>query len=291
MKTLPPLIAYIIASTVLAHSQNEKIPTPRVATPAHILGNIPDGTPPLPAPPKPTLVVAKADILSTSIHQQGGRTITIREIKPIDLPEPPQQASASAAMDPAVREHIADYHATHPKDDILYLGATIYRSKNSPPRTLVRYNPMGAGENCTFWSSADFSLIAGGIHSFLDSAGQTHSIFMSWENIDIDSKTDPKSTQSYENNMPEIPEFPEGMATWQITGKPPTDTKALIPIQSLHDIYNKEHDRLLEAYEGRERARIKEQAYLKAHPPKPKNITLNYWRTKTPTATTKGENK
>jgi hypothetical protein len=38
-------------------------------------------------------------------------------------------------------------------------------------------------------------------------------------------------------------------------------------IQSLHDLYNNEYARLKTAYEGRERARIEREAYLKANPP------------------------
>ena len=49
-------------------------------------------------------------------------------------------------------------------------------------------------------------------------------------------------------------------------------------IQSLHDLYNREFQRLLTAYQGREQARLAQVAELKAHPPQPKDITLNYWR-------------
>ena len=49
---------------------------------------------------------------------------------------------------------------------MLSLGATVYRFRNSPPRTLVQYWPKNGDEPFTFWSSADFSLISG-IHSFV----------------------------------------------------------------------------------------------------------------------------
>ena len=47
-------------------------------TAARILGTIPDGTPPPPAPPKPKLAISSKDVLHTTTHEQGGRTITIR---------------------------------------------------------------------------------------------------------------------------------------------------------------------------------------------------------------------
>ena len=64
----------------------------------------------------------------------------------------------------------------------------------------------------------------------------------------------------------------------------------MVSIQSLHDLYNSEYARLKTALEGRERARIEREAYLKANPPQPKDIVLNFWRTEKP-APVKGANK
>ena len=263
---------------------------PIVPTAARILGNIPDGTPPPPAPPKPKLAIAREDVLQTTTHEQGGRTITIRKIKPIDLPPPPAPAvpQASAELDAAFSQRLAEYRAAHPRSELLFLGATVFRSKDSPPRTLVRWWPMGKGEEITFWSSADFALIAGGIQSFADTAGDTHSLFMGWGNVDIDRMTDLLASKGREYDAPDMPRFAEGKATFKIIkGRPAAED--LVAIQSLHDLYNSEYARLLTAWQGRERARIEREAYLKAHPPQPKDITLNYWRTEKPASKEKGE--
>ncbi|MEO5714077.1 MAG: hypothetical protein ABIT37_11370 [Luteolibacter sp.] len=76
---------------------------------------------------------------------------------------------------------------------------------------------------------------------------------------------------------PQLPVIPAGKATFVIIGAPPAP-ETLTTVQSLHDVYNNEYERLKAAYEGRERARIAHEAELKAHPPKPKDIILNYWR-------------
>ena len=62
---------------------------------------------------------------------------------------------------------------------------------------------------------------------------------------------------------------------------PPPQT--LTGIQSLHDLYNNEYNQLLTAYQGRERARLQQEAELKANPPKPKDLVINYWRIEAPT--------
>jgi hypothetical protein len=299
MKSSLRFIPILFAAATLAHSQDEVSPVtsesetiPAEITTARILGEIPDGTPPPPAPPKPEYQVAARDILSTATHEQGGRTITIREIKPIALPPPPPPAEIPLAEpDAEFSQRLAEYREAHPKNELLFLGATVFRSKDSPPRTLVRWWPMGGKGTITFWSSADFALIAGGINSFSDTAGDTHHMLMGWGNVDIDRMADLYAAAGREYDAPDLPEFPEGKATFEITGDTNPTAEELVVIQSLHDVYNSELEQLRTAYEGRERARIEREEYLKANPPQPKDITLNFWRTEKPATNEKGESK
>ena len=297
MKKLPLVLVAALATTVIIRSQDVDVensgdltvaPVPAAA---RILGDIPDGTPPPPAPQKPEYQIAARDVLSTAIHEQGGRTITIRQIKPIDLPPPPAPVEAiPSEVDPEFAQRLAEYRETHPKSDLLFLSATVYRSKDSPPCTLVRYWPEGNGGAVTFWSSADFALIAGGINSFMDSTGGSHHLMMAWSRVDIERMAEVRASRGLEYNAPEIPDLPEGKASFQVVGAHP-DAEKLAPVQALHDIYNSELARLRTAYAGRERARIEREEYLKANPPQPKDITLNFWRTEKPAANGKGESK
>lgn len=295
MKPIARIIPVLLAAAPLAHSQDEVTAVPRESTTApvpapataRILGEIPDGTPPPPAPPKPEFRIASRDILDTVSHEQGGRTITIRQIKPIALPPPPAPVEPSAEVKAEFSQRLAEYREEHPKSGLLFLGATVFRSKDSAPRTLVRYWPEGGREDITFWSSADFALIAGGINSFVDSAADTHYLLMGWGNVDIERMSELQTAKGREYDAPDMPEFAEGKATFQIVGKQPA-AEDLVPIQALHDLYNSELARLKTAYEGREAARIEREAYLKAHPPQPKDITLNYSRVETPASKEKG---
>ena len=191
MKPLPLLVAFMaLVSPVRSQDQAKAIsggstamPVPTPSTTARIIGNIPDGTPPPPQVPKPQFVARATDILDTKVHQQGGRTITIQKIKPIALSSPPDPAPQSlAAADPAFQERLAEFRQAHPNSGMLTLGATVYRFTDSPPRTLVTYRPVGRGECITFWSSADFALIAG-IYSFVATDGAPHRMFMMWSRL------------------------------------------------------------------------------------------------------------
>ena len=149
-------------------------------------------------------------------------------------------------------------------------------------RSLVCLSPLGKSESVTFWSSADFALLSG-FASFVGADGETHGLMMSWGAEEIDSMSGFIAKHGPEYGISKAPELPAGKATFAIISeKTPPDT--LASIQALHDLYNNEHDRLNAAYEGREHARIQQEAELKAHPPKPKDIVLNYWRIEKPAA-------
>jgi hypothetical protein len=296
MRPIIRVFSLLLAVASFAHSQDEDTAVSREAitvppdtpTTARILGNIPDGTPPPPSAPKPEYRIQKRDIIDTTTHEQRGRTITIQKIKPIDLPPPPQPARVSAEVTEEFNQRLAEYQEAHPRSGLMFIGATVYHSKDQPPRTLIRIWPEGGGKSIELWSSADMALIAGGINSFEDSAGNTHHLMIAWSNLYIDRLADLYATKGREYTPPEMPEFTEGKATFQVTGDCKPSAEDLAAIQSLHDLYNSEHARLLTAWQGREKARLEQEAYLKAHPPQPKDITLNYWRTEKSASKGKG---
>lgn len=138
MKTTLLLFFLLMASQSLVNSQNENTKAAtQSSTTARILGSIPDGTPPLPEPPKPKFIVPAKDILETKTHQQGGRTVTVRKITPIDLPPSPVTPPVDLS-DPAIQERIAEFREEHPGHTFLAVGATAYHFADAPPRSHVR---------------------------------------------------------------------------------------------------------------------------------------------------------
>ena len=268
----------IACCSSLGHAGEEQAAPPPEATTAHVLGDLPDGTPPPPEPANPGFIIPKADILESTIHEQGGRKIIVREISPIELPAPPSPPSSEAVeISPAFKARIAALRAKHPKDEIIRLSATVYRSKESAPRTLATYWPNGDEKPVTLWSSADFSLLWG-FASFVGTDGKTRSLMMTWSTLDIAGRNRFHEKLGRPYIAPKIPELPPGKATFVITSGDPT-VEGLASIQAIHDLYNNEHDRLKTAYEGRERAQRLHEAELKANPPQPKDIVINYWLT------------
>ncbi len=275
--------AFLLAQEQTTPSVSEATETP---TTARLIAPLNDGTPPPPEPPKPAFIVLARDILESKTVQQGGRTITVRKINPIALPPRPEAPAPIDFKDPAVQQRIAAHRAKYPAMKQLAVGATIYHSDNSPPRSLVHLWPQTEGEPVTVWSSANFALLAG-IPTFATSSGEKTSFMMMWSTIHLDRANNLQRNHVRHFPAPEIPIFPEGKATFQVVlGNPTPET--LTSIQSLHDLYNNEHTRLLSAYQGRERARLAHEAEQKAKPPQPKDIILNYWLTDSADQATKG---
>ncbi|MEO5712137.1 MAG: hypothetical protein ABIT37_01505 [Luteolibacter sp.] len=291
MKPIPLVFLAVLASATLVFSQGEKpVSFPEASTSpttARVLGKIQDGTPPPPEPAKPGFAVRSRDILKTETHQQGGRTITVQQIKPIALPEPAKPVAPPDPAAPAVQERIAEIQSEHPEQEFLFIGATVFRAKDATVRSLVTLSPLGRAQPITFWSSADFALLSG-FTSFVGSDDETHSLMMAWGISEIEAISDIPTKRALDQGLTTIPDLPAGKATFAVLSEKP-DPATLASIQSLHDLYNNQHDQLVTAYQGREAARLRNEAELKAHPPKPKNIVLNHWRTIAPATQQKGE--
>ena len=268
------IILAITSCSSLGIAEEERPISAPDANSARVIGDIPDGTPPPPQPLMPKFIVPAKDVLETTTHQQGGREITIQRIAPITLPPPAETAPLIDLTDPLVQERIAKFRLGRTNRVFLLVGATVYHLDDSPPRSLVQIWPQAEGEPVTVWSSANFALLSG-ISTFAGSSGETSSLMMMWSVTNLERRNALPQKFARQFKAPEIPDLPPGKATFVIASGNPTQ-QTLASIQSLHDLYNNEHDRLETAYEGRERAQRLHAAELKANPPQPKDIILSY---------------
>jgi hypothetical protein len=262
----------LLASPTPILSQDE-----RSATTAHVLGEITDGTPPLPQPPQPKFIVPAASVRASKTIQQDGRQITFQKIAPIALP-PPVIAPVINPSDPAIQARIAAFREEFPTEDFIFVGASILKTKGRATLSHVNIWPTGQKEPVVFWSSADFGLLSG-FSSYVGSDNITRSLLLGWSTSHHETRYDLEKELGPDG--PKIPNLPPGKATFQIISGNPSKL-TLTGIQSLHDLYNNEYQRLLTAYQGRERARLQQEAELKANPPKPKDLVINYWRIEAP---------
>jgi len=247
-------------------------------TRAHIPYKIPDGTPPPPQPEKPVWTIPAGDVITEKSHVEGGRTITVREIKPIALPPPPEPAEPAApvVISEELQERIDAYKEKNPLHHLIGLGATIYRLEDQTTRTHLQLWSGGGAEPVSFWSSGDFSMLSG-IGSFTDKQGVTRALFMIWSMHDIPRFAERMQEIDREYTPPEIPELPADRAAYVVnTGDP--DEEMLSAIDALHEILTHDAVELRRAYEGRVIAERERKEFLKANPPQPKDLIINHWR-------------
>ena len=251
------------------------------ASPTRILGSITDGTKPEEDADLPGFKVRSRDILSTRIQVEDGGTVTVHEIKPVALAEPlatgNMEGDDTAPMDGnSAEEENAGTTGT------MLLSATVYRFSNGTmPRSHVRYWPDGAKEPVHLWSSADFALIAGGIHSFVDSKGATHALMLAWSETELTRLDEIRLEGEARTLFGKIPNLADEPASFHTVG-PEANEEILLPIRSLHDLYNSNREALQKACQARKEAEQRRDAASKAEQSAPRNITLHYWRKEIP---------
>jgi hypothetical protein len=260
MKPLPHLL-FILAATAIPHLL--------AAPAARILGELPVAT--LSTDPKPGFTVKPTDLISSQVHHQGGRTITLSEIKPIALPTR-LKPTPPALTDPAVQQRLQN-PSTDPQDAGLILaGATVFRLPDGTARSLVTLTSATTAETVTFLSSADFGLLAS-ISAFTGTDGKNRSLILSWSTEPCDTPTDLATRLQHHHGLKKLPKLPPGTPSYALlAGNPDPATRTAL--QSLHQIYTTEHPRLLAAHQ----ASLLQQTTLNSAAPPPKNLTLHHWQ-------------
>ena len=240
--------------------------TPGIVGPASTREFVP------PAPKQPMPAVAESEVLQRSCIAEGGRTVTMEEIVPpeelpavekaaVPMPTPEEIAARRAAW-------LANRRA-HPLV-ILSLSGTVYDHK----ATLLRWRH--GDEEYEAWSNVDFNLMRG---VFSVQAGDTtYHIFMMLG----DESTAPRRTRSgivITPKVPQIPPLPEEPGFVVVKGNPQNED-VILGIRQLHELYINNREQLAAAYENRLRYQEAAQAWEKAHPPQPENVTIRWWRGK-----------
>lgn len=272
---LPLILAGAIPAVVWGQIEGDGDATE--STGAKITGEIADGTALEPSLPPTKLVVAPEDVLESKTVDLGQRQITTEKIAPLELPPVPEPAPPPDPLAPEVQQQIHELGEKHPDSTLVFIGATVFRSADLPgPRTLVRVWDQESKSSYSCWSSANWNWL-GGIGGVQGEDGRQYVLIMSHGVMDIDRWSEFMEEQGKEFAAPALPEFAAGEATFVVSEGSPT-AEALAPVTALHQLYNKDGEKLRAAFEGRERARQEREELLRTNPPRPKNIVIRHWR-------------
>jgi len=247
-------------------------------------------------------------VLRSVTRRQGGRTVTIQKIEPPPVSTPPPAAPAPPALSEAeIAARIAEWRGKAPEFRMAILSATVFDHS----RTFLRcWISGGSGndeprEEFACWSNIDFNHF-NGVGS-VEIGGVRYGLITGVGNIDTERMrrlraargpgqptgpdlsrcpplpTDAPAFAPVVSPGGDWPAAPAPQTTPEIADLPPDRRPASAQafVEGLHEIYAAEGGRLAAACQARQRAREEREAYRKAHPPKPKDITIRYsWRRK-----------
>jgi hypothetical protein len=278
---LPSVV--FVSFVVVLKLQAEDPTALAIATQPAIVGPVANGSPspPVADRPIPALSILKT-VIKRVVREEPAPlpdmqpvrkrvTITKHLVEEPVLPQPTALEPASAS----VAEEVGDSgdSVEQRSDDVtgselVFLSATVYDHS----RTLLRWSPPGKpGDEMTAWSNVDFNLLDG--FNTFKANGICYSLILCLNNQNSDVTTD-----EIEPAPPDLPALLTAGPAYIVTEGDANDKKASAVITGLHDLYQAEAPRLQAAYAGREKARIEREAYLRAHPPQPRNVTT--WITK-----------
>ena len=306
MKTpIPALLAFALHTVSPAHSQEsaETIPPEQqkvvVATEAEveIPGNISDGTPspPVPKPGPIEFEVVRSHTKRVHVVEspempglpapEGDINITVQLVKDPGLPDPPPPLPALPPDDPAVLARMAEFSAKYQETQLAFVSATVYDHS----RTLLRCYPSGgAKREITLWSNLDFNHFCGfATFQVKGSDGETrqYGLMMGIGNENTQQRAKFLAEHDREYVAPAIPKLPDLSETgpaFVVTEGDISDREAMELIQGMHNLYKAEGTRMEAAYHARIKAYEERKAYLLANPPKPKDVTVQFWKRESP---------
>lgn len=218
---------------------------------------------------------------------EGAITLTFQSVADPGLPDPP--APVVIAVDPASQERFAEAFELRRETRFAFVSATVYdRSRTR----ITCHSNVGHGEAVTAWSNIDFNHMAGlGNFQATRADGEVRSYYflMGIGNESTAWGRDKIATGDIEYDVPVIPPLPDHEPAFVIvTENPHPATVGLI--EDLHALYRTEGIRLARDSAAREKAYQERKAELLANPPKPRDVTVRFWkRDKSAVATEGGQ--
>lgn len=260
---------------------------------AQILGPITDGkpAPPEPQPELPEFVVKSTVVREIEVVEpppmaglpavEGTITLTVHVVEDPGLADPPPPLMPAAAPDgPAVLGLTAELRGKYRWPEMVNLSATVYDHS----RTRFRYQPAGEGrKQITGWSNIDFNCFCGfATYQVKGADGEIHQfgLMMGLGNEDTRQRAEVLARHEMTYDAPEIPVLPDlasGGPAFVITEGDASDAEAKEVIWGMHELYRVEGPRMEVAYQARIQADEARRAYYIAHPPVPKDVTMNFW--------------
>jgi hypothetical protein len=301
MKTIPLVFAAFTVAATSVRSEDAVSSDITVVPEASISGPISDGTP-SPPPPAPEPIPFRVETSVTKrVHvvespeipglpaPEGDINITVQLVKDPGLPDPPAPLPPSAPDDPAVLARVAELAENYRETQLALVSATVYDHS----RTFLRCYLSGNGHKgeVSAWSNLDFNHFSGfATFQVKGTDGETrqYGLVMALGNEEIE-RTRLREQRLAEHDIelepveiPQLPDLATSGPAFVLAEGNTTDQESMELIEGMHNLYKVEGARMEEAYHARIKAYEERKAYLLANPPKPDDVTIQFWRRDNP---------
>ena len=215
---------------------------------------------------------------------KGTINVTVQMVEDLGLLGPPPPLPALPPDDPAVIARMEEFRKNYRGTELVFLSATVYDNR----RTLLRIYPNGkVDKQVAAWSNLNFSHFSGfSTFRVRDKDGAFHDfgLLMGIGSTDTVKIRERLARYGHDYDEPEIPEIPDfavaGPSFTVLEGD--ADSPAMDTLEQVHELYRKEGARMEAAFHAREKAYAERKAYLLANPPKPEDVTVQFWKRNSP---------
>ncbi len=207
---------------------------------------------------------------------EGTITLRVHSVADPGLPDPPQRPTPME--NPELLERFAELVEKYEETHLAFVSATVYDRS----RTRLTCHPGGRDEkSVTVWSNVDFNHFSG-IGSFdatgVDGRLRSYHLLMGIGNVDTELWRAFIASQNIDYLQPVIPALPDGAPAFVIQSDEEPTPRALALVEDLHALYRDQAKPMAQAAAAREQAYEAKKAYLLANPPKPKDVTIHFWK-------------
>ncbi len=280
-------IVPILAAILCGQGFAQEVRTPPTTTVATLPVPVIDNAPPKEPIKKPDFKIESTQVKLIDVVEsppmvglppvEGTMRLTVHNVADPGLPDPPRPAPP-IVDDSKTLVGLEPSNVNRRDMGMVSLSATVYDHK----RTVLRCNIFGGAERkeITAWSNLDFNHFCGfGNFEAKGTNGvvRSYSLMMGIGNENTETRGELLASKGFEYEGPEIPVIPDGAPAFVIQTENP-DPESVTLIEDLHALYRAEGTRMAEAAAARQKANEERRAYLLANPPKPKNVTVNFWK-------------
>jgi hypothetical protein len=284
----PLVMAVAFAVCIAIPTDAQEMHTPPADTVASIPVPVHDGTPSLTPPPveKPDFQIEATQIKEIDVVEappmpglppvEGTIRLTVHSVADPGLPDPPPPSAPPESFVSETPELLSEEVRRQRQTRFAFVSATVHEG----PRTHLSIYPSG-GRNqfITVWSNLDFHHFTGfGTFEARDggSAPRIYHLLLGVHSENAELRRQYHAKHGLDYKEPEIPNLPDGAPAFVIETENP-DPETLTLINDLHALYRSEGTRMAKVHIARREAEAARRAHYLANPPKPKDVTIQFW--------------